>query len=143
MSRRGFLQTLGAGGAAAFLAACGISGSSGTPHNRDNPVATPVDLSDTNKTLTWANWTLYLDYDEEKKVYPTLRQFEKESGINVVSTLEQILESAKRGEVINCLIVTVNSDDSCSRAWANGHHPFSLLGQLENAKASFMEANLE
>jgi len=83
MSRRGFLQTLGAGGAAAFLAACGISGSSGTPHNRDNPVANPVDLSDTNKTLTWANWTLYLDYDEEKKVYPTLRQFEKETGITV------------------------------------------------------------
>ncbi|HDN9789326.1 TPA: hypothetical protein P2L97_000466 [Aeromonas salmonicida] len=73
----------------------------------------------------------------------SLSEVKKESGANVVSILEQVLESAKRGEVVNCLIVTVNSDDSCSRAWANGHHPFSLLGQLENAKASFMEANLE
>ena len=72
-----------------------------------------------------------------------LAEVSKESGINVVSTLEQILESAKRGEVINCLIVTVNSDYSCSRAWANGYQPFPLIGQLENAKASFMEAHLE
>ncbi|AJQ53990.1 TPA: hypothetical protein F3L15_09605 [Aeromonas hydrophila] len=72
-----------------------------------------------------------------------LAEVSKESGINVVSTLEQILDSAKRGEVINCLIVTVNSDYSCSRAWANGYQPFTLLGQLENAKAGFMEAHLE
>lgn len=72
-----------------------------------------------------------------------LAEVSKESGVNVVSILEQALESAKRGEVINCLIVTVNSDYSCSRAWANGYQPFSLIGQLENAKASFMEAHLE
>ena len=23
-------------------------------------------------TLRWSNWTLYLDYDDEKKTYPTL-----------------------------------------------------------------------
>jgi len=72
-----------------------------------------------------------------------LTEVSKESGVNVVSILEQALESAKRGEVINCLIVTVNSDDSCSRAWANGYQPFSLIGQLENAKAGFMAAHLE
>ncbi|ELC7279640.1 hypothetical protein RJO76_000663 [Aeromonas veronii] len=72
-----------------------------------------------------------------------LAEVSKGSGINVVSTLEQILESAKRGEVINCLIVTVNSDYSCSRAWANGYQPFSLIGQLEDAKVSFMETYLE
>lgn len=72
-----------------------------------------------------------------------LAEVSKESGINVVSTIEQILERAKRGEVINCFIVTVNSDYSCSRAWANGYQSFSLIGQLENAKASFMEAHLE
>lgn len=72
-----------------------------------------------------------------------LAEVSKESGVNVVSILEQALESAKRGEVINCLIVTVNGDYSCSRAWANGYQPFSLIGQLENAKASFMEAHLE
>lgn len=72
-----------------------------------------------------------------------LAEVSKGSGVNVVSILEQALESAKRGEVINCLIVTVNSDYSCSRAWANGYQPFSMIGQLENAKASFMEAHLE
>ena len=31
-----------------------------------------------------------------------LAEVSKESGINVVSILEQVLERAKRGEIINC-----------------------------------------
>ena len=73
----------------------------------------------------------------------SLSDIKKESGANVVTILEEMLESARRGEVVNCLIVTVNSDYSCSRAWANGYQPFTLLGQLENAKAGFMAAHLE
>lgn len=41
----------------------------------------PTDRSATDKTVAWANWTAYLDYDEEKKNYPTLEAFIKESGI--------------------------------------------------------------
>lgn len=73
----------------------------------------------------------------------SLSEIKKESGANVVSILEEMLESAKRGDVVNCLIVTVNGDGTCSRAAANGHQPFTLLGQLEDAKVSFMETYLE
>ncbi|MFQ2052049.1 hypothetical protein ACTG25_03465 [Aeromonas sp. 80P] len=73
----------------------------------------------------------------------SLSEIKKESGANVVTILEEMLESAKRGEVVNCLIVTVNGDGTCSRAVANGHQPFTLLGQLEDAKVSFMETYLE
>lgn len=87
MSRRGFLAAAGATGAAAALAACGTGGSkssssSGAPATAA-PVATPVDKSDSEKKLVWANWTLYLDYDKEKKVYPSLVEFEKQTGIQV------------------------------------------------------------
>ena len=73
----------------------------------------------------------------------SLSEIKKESGANVMTILEEMLESAKRGEVVNCLIVTVNGDGTCSRAVANGHQPFTLLGQLEDAKVSFMETYLE
>ena len=72
----------------------------------------------------------------------SLSEVKKESGENVVSILEELLDSAKRGEVVNCLIVTVNSYDTCSRVWANGYRPFTLVGQLENAKYNFIKANL-
>ncbi|AYO63704.1 hypothetical protein WH06_01760 [Aeromonas salmonicida subsp. salmonicida] len=73
----------------------------------------------------------------------SLSEIKKESGANVIFTLEGMLDSARRGEVVNCLIVTVNGDGSCTRAVANGHQPFTLLGQLEDAKVSFMETYLE
>lgn len=73
----------------------------------------------------------------------SLSEIKKESGANVVAILEDMLESAKRGEIVNCIVVAVNGDGTCTRASANGHQPFTLLGQLEDAKASFMEAHLE
>lgn len=75
MSRRGFLSSMGAAGAAAFLAACGTRG--GTGNNLQ-----PQGGGD-SKTIVWANWTLYLDYDEESRTFPTLVQFEEESGYTV------------------------------------------------------------
>ncbi len=92
MSRRGFLGATGAVGAAAALAACGTgskggssssSGSAAASSGNAAPVATPSDKSDSDKSLVWANWTLYLDYDEEKKVYPSLVAFEEKTGIKV------------------------------------------------------------
>ncbi len=68
ISRRGFLAGAGGLGAVTFLAACG--GSSG----EDSAAADAV---------RWANWTLYLDYDSDKKVYPTLEKFIADSKINV------------------------------------------------------------
>ena len=52
----------------------------------DPPPATP-DGGDSgggdSKTITWANWTLYLDYDEKSRDFLTLREFEKETGYTV------------------------------------------------------------
>ena len=39
-----------------------------------------VSVPTTEKVVRWANWTLYLDYDEDSKKYPTLEAFQKESG---------------------------------------------------------------
>ncbi len=76
MSRRGFLSSMGAAGTAAFLAACGTRG--GTANNLQ-----PQSGGGDSKTIVWANWTLYLDYDEESRTYPTLVQFEEETGYTV------------------------------------------------------------
>ena len=68
MSRRSFLAGVGGIGAATALAACGGGGS---------------DSAASDGTVRWANWTLYLDYDSDKKVYPTLEAFMASSGIKV------------------------------------------------------------
>ncbi len=36
-----------------------------------------------NATVRWANWSLYLDYDNKSKKYPTLVDFTKKTGIPV------------------------------------------------------------
>lgn len=82
MSRRSVL--LGAAGLAG-LAACGTGpatpaggGASGTGAAKPKPA---TDRSASDKVVNWANWTLYLDYDEHTKKYPTLEAFQKKTGI--------------------------------------------------------------
>jgi spermidine/putrescine transport system substrate-binding protein len=86
-SRRAVLGGAGALGLGALLAACGTSG---TPASGGGGGAAPSgsagpspaqDRSDTDKVVNWANWTLYLDYDEKTKKYPTLEAFQKKTGI--------------------------------------------------------------
>ena len=78
LSRRNLL--LGAGGlsVAGMLAACGTGGSTGKESSKPSPAA---DLSDSEKTVNWANWTLYLDYDDSTQKYPSLEAFSAASGI--------------------------------------------------------------
>ncbi|MFM1750477.1 MAG: hypothetical protein RL658_618 [Actinomycetota bacterium] len=64
VSRRSVLAGAGAVGAGSLLAACGGGGGS-------------------DADVRWGNWTLYLDYDSDAKVYPTLEDFISETGINV------------------------------------------------------------
>jgi spermidine/putrescine transport system substrate-binding protein len=86
LSRRGFL--LGTGGVVGLtaLAACGTSGED-TPSGGGATATGPAkpspaaDRSDQEKVVNWANWTLYLDYDEQTKKYPTLEAFQKQTGI--------------------------------------------------------------
>ncbi len=84
LSRRSALRGAGALGLGAFLAACGTSGTSGTASApQDKPSTEGEDVSDSEKKLAWANWTLYLDYDDESKSYPTLDAFMEKTGIEV------------------------------------------------------------
>ncbi|PRA11352.1 polyamine ABC transporter substrate-binding protein [Arthrobacter sp. MYb211] len=80
MSRRGVLGAAGALGLTGLLAACGTGGSGG---GSNGPAAAVKDISETDPTVKWANWTLYLDYDDKEKTYPTLDQFTKQTGISV------------------------------------------------------------
>jgi spermidine/putrescine transport system substrate-binding protein len=89
ITRRSLFRGAGGLGAAALLAACGTPGApagGGAPTASAAPAAagpTPAqDVSATEKTVAWANWTLYLDYDEKTKTYPTLEEFKKQTGID-------------------------------------------------------------
>jgi spermidine/putrescine transport system substrate-binding protein len=65
VTRRSVLAGAGAIGAGSLLAACGGGGGAS-----DNAVR-------------WGNWTLYLDYDSDAKVYPTLEKFTEQTGVEV------------------------------------------------------------
>ncbi len=77
LSRRSLLGTAALGGAAS-LAACAPPA---PPAGGAAAVQLPDDVSATDKVVRWANWTAYLDYDEDTKQYPTLEAFIKETGI--------------------------------------------------------------
>ncbi|APF41322.1 ABC transporter substrate-binding protein [Neomicrococcus aestuarii] len=83
LNRRSLLLGAGGLGMAGLLSACGTSGTSGSASGSSTaagPTAA-VDKSAEEKTVAWANWTLYLDYDDASKTYPSLLDFEKTSGI--------------------------------------------------------------
>jgi len=75
VTRRSVFAGAGAISAAGLLAACGSGSNS----------------ADTD-TVRWANWTEYLDYDEETQENPTLVEFENQTGIKV-SYKEAILDN--------------------------------------------------
>jgi spermidine/putrescine transport system substrate-binding protein len=78
LTRRTLLRGAGGLGLAGLLAACGTGGTGGGPSAAPSAA---TDLSDTDKAVNWANWTLYLDYDDKTRTYPTLVEFEKQTGI--------------------------------------------------------------
>jgi spermidine/putrescine transport system substrate-binding protein len=79
MTRRSLLVGAGAIAGATTLAACGTGSS-------DTATEGVVDVSDTEKIVRWANWPLYLDYNEDTKEYPTLKAFESATGITATYT---------------------------------------------------------
>lgn len=81
MTRRAALAGAGATAATLALAACAPGGSTAA-------ALTPAtDVSDTEKTLIWHNWSLYMDEDDNGK-YPTLQKFTEQSGIAVEYKIE-------------------------------------------------------
>ncbi|WP_345507112.1 spermidine/putrescine ABC transporter substrate-binding protein [Terrabacter aeriphilus] len=79
----GFSRRALLGGGAAGLAALGLSGCAPPlpPAAGKSAVKLPTDVSDTEKVVRWANWTAYLDQDENATKYPTLEAFTKRTGI--------------------------------------------------------------
>jgi spermidine/putrescine transport system substrate-binding protein len=65
VSRRALVAGAGALGGAALLTSCGSGG----------------DEASSAGSVRWGNWPLYLDYDEETKLYPTLEAFTASTGI--------------------------------------------------------------
>jgi len=78
VSRRAMLAGTGAGATALALAACSTG---------PGDVTTAVDNSADDPTLNWANWSFYIDEDEEGG-YPTLGKFQEETGIAVTYLIE-------------------------------------------------------
>ena len=64
-SRRALVAGAGALGGAALLSSCASGG----------------DEAASSGSVRWGNWPLYLDYDEETKLYPTLEAFTESTGI--------------------------------------------------------------
>ena len=65
-SRRALVAGAGALGGAALLTSCGSGGD---------------EAASTTGSVRWGNWPLYLDYDEETQLYPTLEAFTESTGI--------------------------------------------------------------
>ncbi len=79
LTRRSLLVGAGAVVGAGALASCGTGGS-------ETESQGVVDVSDEEKIVRWANWPLYLDFDEDSKEYPTLKAFEAATGITATYT---------------------------------------------------------
>ncbi|MBI1379266.1 MAG: extracellular solute-binding protein [Frankiales bacterium] len=90
--RRRLLQAAAMGGAAVaaspLIAACGTKGTANTSDS-GSPSAAPTtpDKSDTDKTLNFSNWQLYIDVaDNNENDHPTLDQFKAKTGVTVKYT---------------------------------------------------------
>jgi spermidine/putrescine transport system substrate-binding protein len=144
LSRRSVL--LGAAGLAA-LAACGTG--SGTPSGGGGSGSTgpakpspAADRSATDKVVNWANWTLYLDYDEDTKKYPTLEAFQKKTGIRATYAEDiddndtyygKIQNQLRRGQDIGKDII-VFTDWMAARLIRAGYTQELAQADLPNAK---------
>lgn len=80
VTRRTALAGLGASATALTLAAC-------APAAAKKELTPAKDLSATEKSLIWHNWSLYMDEDDAGN-YPTLQKFEAQTGIKVEYKIE-------------------------------------------------------
>jgi spermidine/putrescine transport system substrate-binding protein len=96
LTRRTFLVGSSLAGFAAFLAACGTPGQTGSASARPTTAATggatatgtaaaatDAPLPTGGGTLNFANWVGYMDMSDDEQSYPTLEKFTAESGVEV------------------------------------------------------------
>src|SRR5215468_8409788 len=145
LSRRSVLVGTAGAGLAAALAACGTGTSDsggGTTAPTSAKPQPAADRSDTEKVVNWANWTLYLDYDEKTKKYPTLEEFKRRSGLEATYAEDiddndtyygKIQAQLKRGQDIGKDVV-VFTDWMAARLIRQGYAQQLDSGQIPNAK---------
>ena len=114
MTRRAALAGAGATAAAVALAACAPGGS-------DTQLTPASDVSDTEKTLVWHNWSLYMDEVEKNGAvtYPTLEKFTAETGIAVEYKIEIEDNDSYYGKVKDQLAqgADIGADVACPTEW--------------------------
>lgn len=110
VSRRHVLQGAGVGAAALALAACTPGGAAGPTPAKDQ--------SATDKTVTWSNWPAYIDEDDEGN-YPTLVNFEAETGIKVTYKVDIDDNSTYYGTIKDQLALgqDTGADTFCLTEW--------------------------
>ncbi|MGY5319145.1 ABC transporter substrate-binding protein [Neomicrococcus lactis] len=146
MNRRSLLLGAGGLGLAGMLSACGTSGSASNSSASGSATAAgpsaAIDKSATEKTVSWANWTLYLDYDETTKSYPSLAEFEKQTGIkaNYAEDIDgndsyygKVQAQLAAGQDIGQDIITL-TDWMAGRVIRQGYTQAFDLANIPNAK---------
>jgi spermidine/putrescine transport system substrate-binding protein len=147
LSRRSVLFGAAGAGLAAALAACGTgtssgSGSAGGTASGPAKPSPAADRSDSEKLVNWANWTLYLDYDEKTKKYPTLEEFQKQTGIKATYAEDiddndtyygKIQAQLKNGQDIGKNVIVL-TDWMAARLIRSGWTQQLDQSQLPNAK---------
>ncbi|MGV9891212.1 polyamine ABC transporter substrate-binding protein [Streptomyces sp. NPDC003395] len=142
LSRRSLLRTLGGTAVLGALAGCGVPAAYVPPGDR-----AAADTSARDKRLTWSNWPLYIDTDDDHPSRrPTLEAFEKQSGI-AVDYVEEINDNDEFfGKISPALMnhqptgrdLVVISDWMCAR--------FVRLGwvqELDAARMPHVERHLD
>jgi spermidine/putrescine transport system substrate-binding protein len=80
LTRRALLGTAGVAGVGVALNACAPPA---PPSGATATLELPTDVSAENPVVKWANWTAYMDIDEETQEHPTLNAFTERTGIAV------------------------------------------------------------
>jgi spermidine/putrescine transport system substrate-binding protein len=109
MTRRAAIVGVGGAAAAVTLAGCAPASETSTPAQ---------DLSDTEKTLVWHNWDLYMDEDDEGN-RPTLEAFTEKTGITVEYKIEIDDNDSYFGRVKDQLELgqDIGADLTCPTDW--------------------------
>jgi spermidine/putrescine transport system substrate-binding protein len=111
MTRRTVLAGAGASALAVALAAC-------SPGGGATKLTPAKDVSATDKSLIWHNWSLYMDEDDAGK-HPTLERFTEETGIKVEYKVEIDDNDTYYGKVKDQLLQgkDIGADVACPTEW--------------------------
>jgi spermidine/putrescine transport system substrate-binding protein len=135
MTRRAALAGLGGTAAALSLASCAPADEGMTP---------ATDLSDSEKVLTWHNWPLYMDEDDNGN-YPTLDRFQEETGITVDYLMEIDDNDTWYAKVKDQMALgqDIGADVACPTSWLTDRLiGLGYLQTMDNANMPNKVANL-